>query len=70
MRHKWDYSRFGSDPRDMLVFGRRVCVNCGATHKKFQWQNWMRVVGYEWDGDGRSACPGKLNKRASHAKGA
>lgn len=59
MRHKWDYSRFGKETRDMLIHGRRVCLICGEEHKRHQQQSWQRAIGYYWDGDGRTSCPGK-----------
>lgn len=64
MKHKWDYSQFGKEPRDMLCHGRRVCLNCGIVHRKHQRQEWMRVVGYQWDDDGRKACPGPPKKKS------
>jgi hypothetical protein len=62
-RHQWDYSRYGTEPRDMQVYGRRVCRVCGETHRRFDVQSWQRVIGYAWDGDGRASCPGPPKKR-------
>jgi hypothetical protein len=62
MRHKWDYSQYGNEPRDMLCKGKRVCLVCGEVHRRFDEQVWMRVAGYHWDGDGRSPCPGPPEK--------
>jgi hypothetical protein len=59
MRHQWDHSQYGRDPQDFGVYGRRVCTVCGETHRKHDKQNWGRVIGYEWDGDGRKRCTGK-----------
>lgn len=61
-KHKWDYSKYGTDPRDMLVYGRRICTVCGLVHRKHQKQYWMRVVGYQWDDDGRGKCPGRPHR--------
>lgn len=58
MRHKWDYTQFGRQPRDMMLHGRRVCSVCGLEQTKHDRQNWGRVVGYEWSGDGRGECLG------------
>lgn len=63
MRHQWDYSQYGREPRDMMCHGRRVCLVCGIVHRRFQSQFWTRVVGYHWDGNGREACPGKPKKK-------
>lgn len=63
MRHKWDYSQHGKEPRDMLVFGRRVCLVCGETQRKHQKQDWGRVIGYQWDDDGRKSCPGPTKRK-------
>lgn len=63
MRHKWDYSQYGRDPRDMMCHGRRVCLTCGAVQRKFSKQWYMRVIGYKWDGDGRSPCPGPPKRK-------
>lgn len=63
MRHKWDYSQFGKEVRDMMCHGRRVCLVCGETHRRFQTQSWMRVIGYHWDEDGRKPCPGPPKKK-------
>ena len=63
MRHKWDYSQYGSKPSDMMCKGRRVCLVCGAEQRKHDRQWWMRVVGYRWDGDGREPCAGPPKKK-------
>ena len=63
MRHQWDYSQYGKEPRDILSHGRRVCLVCGETHRKHDRQWWGRVVGYAWDGDGRKPCPGPPKKQ-------
>lgn len=61
-RHKWDYTRHGSEPRDILCHGRRVCLVCGEEQRRHQQQFWMRVTGYKWSGDGRKPCPGPKKK--------
>ena len=68
MRHKWDHSQYGSHPRDVLVFGRRICKECGVTQRKHSKRICGRVIGYEWDDYGGKNCPGKV-KSSRHGCG-
>lgn len=63
MRHRWDYSQYGQKHTDVGCRARRVCIVCGCEQKKHDKQWWGRVIGYRWDGDGRSPCPGPKGKK-------
>lgn len=40
-----------------------MCLVCGEVQRRFDVQAWQRIIGYNWDGDGRSPCPGKPQKQ-------